>query len=205
MLRRLLELKNSCILKTKSLKSTVTLTDIGNPESVILNTPIEGMERKILPSRESETGNLHRFQRPAWGKHRTHFEPLSEFKHPFKCYICSNYHDSSRCAEQSHRSNGMVNIRLSFREDISPLRNERSGLIGVENEQEGVEILQSVPRQQICGAEISSTQLVRMVQPLRMPCLESDLPKNPVIQTGAPNHNTGYSVIENSNIVSGSS
>ncbi|OMJ29008.1 hypothetical protein AYI69_g1501 [Smittium culicis] len=44
-----------------------------------------------------------------------------------------------------------------------------------------------------------------MVQPLRMPSLESDWPNNSESQTGALNHNTGHPVMENSNMVPGSS
>ncbi|OMJ27843.1 hypothetical protein AYI69_g2707 [Smittium culicis] len=99
----------------------------------------------------------------------------------------------------------MVIVRRSLREDIFPLREARCGLIRVGGEQESGNLLQLVPRQQVCQAELPSTQLVRMVQPLRMPSLESDWPNNSESQTGALNHNTGHPVMENSNMVPGSS
>ncbi|OMJ13870.1 hypothetical protein AYI70_g7128 [Smittium culicis] len=62
-----------------------------------------------------------------------------------------------------------------------------------------------VTRKQICGTELAITQLVRMVQPLRMPSMDSDWPKNPENQTGESKNNTGHSVMENSNMVPESS
>ncbi|OMJ10546.1 hypothetical protein AYI69_g10200 [Smittium culicis] len=246
----------------------------GSPESVILGTKIEGMERTILPSRESGAGSLYRCQRHCMGdsswlsillrsmefhgsvdeyqleriadsiiratdseyfrsissdlfrqhhdlglrqkvwfnqilgaieNHRTHLEPLPGYKHPSACHLRSYYHESSGCTEQAHRSEGMVIVRRSLREDVFPLREARCGLIRVKDEQESGNLLQLVPRQQLCQAELPSTQLVRMFQPLRMPSLESDWLKNSEIQTGALNHNTGHPVMENSNMVPGSS
>ncbi|OMJ27772.1 hypothetical protein AYI69_g2780, partial [Smittium culicis] len=141
----------------------------------------------------------------AIGNHRTHLEPLSGYKHPSAYHVRSNYHESSGCTEQARRSDGMVIVRRSLREDIFLLREARCGLIRVEGEQESGNLLQLVPRQQLCQAELPSTQLVRMVQPLRMPSLKSDMPKNSESQTGALNHNTGHPVMEKYNMVPGSS
>ncbi|OMJ16789.1 hypothetical protein AYI70_g6382 [Smittium culicis] len=99
----------------------------------------------------------------------------------------------------------MVIVRPSLLEDISPLSKAKCGLIRVNEEKEGWSLLQLVPRQQVCGAALPSTQLFRMIQHLRMPSLESGWPINSENQNRAPKHNTGHSVMKISYIVTGPS
>ncbi|OMJ25205.1 hypothetical protein AYI69_g4374 [Smittium culicis] len=73
----------------------------------------------------------------AIGNHRTHLEPLSGYKLPSACHVRSNYHESSGCTEQAHRSDGMAIVGRSLREDISTLRDAMCGLIRIEDRQEG--------------------------------------------------------------------
>ncbi|OMJ17118.1 hypothetical protein AYI69_g7553 [Smittium culicis] len=77
------------------------------------------------------------------------------------------------------RINGMINVRPRIFQGIGIIRTTRCRPIRIESKHEASEILHPAPRQQGSRSERPALQLIRLVQPLMLPPMESDIPDNP--------------------------
>ncbi|PVU91551.1 hypothetical protein BB561_004345 [Smittium simulii] len=107
--------------------------------------------------------------------------------------------------EQADYSNRMVSIPRDIYESDLSTRPSQCRPVCFLPEQEGGHILQLVLGPQSRRTECTDTQLVRVEQPILLPTLKLNLSGNSESTQGENNHDAGYSDVEISNMVSGSS
>ncbi|OMJ12369.1 hypothetical protein AYI70_g9169, partial [Smittium culicis] len=132
-----------------------------------------------------------------------HMESLPGIEYPPSSYIRTINDEPRGRTEQTDSSDRMVIIGPCIRENHDPVRGTRCGPARIEREQEGGNLIQLVPRQDIHRAERPRLQLGSLVQPLLLPLLESNRPSGSEGETGTTDDHSDHTAVENRNMVPG--